>query len=150
MEHLKTALAHLRNVLGKPDVETALSEIQRAVSELSTALSDIAGCFARMHQILQEAESELQGTPEWDVIQEKLAAFQTACGALPGCLREVGDALAQVVRTGADDPDALVRLQTAAGNLLGRRSGIWGGRRGAGQGAGGCRPRRGAGFDRRL
>ena len=71
VEHLKTALAHLRNVLGKPDVETALSEIQRAVSELSTALSDIAGCFARMHQILQEAESELQGTPEWDVIQEK-------------------------------------------------------------------------------
>ena len=118
VEHLKTALAHLRNVLGKPDVETALSEIQRAVSELSTALSDIAGCFARMHQILQEAESELQGMPEWDVIQEKLAAFQTACGALPGCLREVGDALAQVVRTGADDPDALVRLQTAAGNLL--------------------------------
>ena len=47
-----------------------------------------------------------------------LEAFQTACGALPGCLREVGDALAQVVRTGADDPDALVRLQTAAGNLL--------------------------------
>ena len=118
VEHLRTALTHLRNVLGKPDVETALSEIQTAVSELSAALSDIADCFARMRQILQEAESELQGTPEWDVLQEKLEAFQTACGALPGCLREVSDALAQVVRTGADDPDTLARLQTAAGNLL--------------------------------
>lgn len=118
VEHLRTALTHLRNVLGKPDVETALSEIQTAVSELSAALSDIADCFARMRQILQEAESELQGTPEWDVLLEKLEAFQTACGALPGCLREVSDALAQVIRTGADDPDTLARLQTAAGNLL--------------------------------
>ena len=118
VEHLKTALVHLRNVLGKPDVETALSEIQTAVSELSTALSDISGCFARMRQIMQEAESELQGTPEWDVLQEKLAAFQTACGALPGCLREVSDALTQVIQTGADDPDTLRRLQTAAEDLL--------------------------------
>ena len=118
VEHLRTALTHLRNVLGKPDVETALSEIQTAVSELSTALSDIASCFARMRQIMQEAESELQGTPEWDVLLEKLEAFQTACGALPGCLREVSDALTQVIRTGADDPDTLARLQTAAGNLL--------------------------------
>ena len=118
VEHLRTALTHLRNVLGKPDVETALSEIQTAVSELSAALSDIADCFARMRQILQEAESELQGTPEWGVLLEKLEAFQTACGALPGCLREVSDALTQVIRTGADDPDTLARLQTAAGNLL--------------------------------
>ncbi len=118
VEHLKTALTHLRNVLGKPDVETALSEIQTAVSELSTALSDIADCFGRMRQILREAESELQRTPEWDVLQEKLAAFQAACGALPGCLREVSGALAQVIRTGADDPDTLGRLQTAAENLL--------------------------------
>ena len=116
--HLKTALVHLRNVLGKPDVETALSEIQTAVSELSTALSDIADCFAQMRQILREAESELRGTPEWGVLLEKLEAFQTACGALPGCLREVSDALAQVIRTGAEDPDTLARLQTAAGNLL--------------------------------
>ncbi len=118
VEHLRTALTHLRNVLGKPDVETALSEIQTAVSELSAALSDIADCFARMRQILQEAENELQGTPEWDVLLEKLEAFQAACGALPGCLREVSDALTQVIRTGADDPDTLARLQTAAGNLL--------------------------------
>ena len=118
VEHLRTALTHLRNVLGKPDVETALSEIQTAISELSAALSDIADCFARMRQILQETESELQGTPEWDVLLEKLEAFQTACGALPGCLREVSDALTQVIRTGADDPDTLARLQTAAGNLL--------------------------------
>ena len=118
VEHLRTALTHLRNVLGKPDVETALSEIQTAVFELSTALSDISNCFARMRQILQETESELQGTSEWDVLLEKLEAFQTACGALPGCLREVSDALAQVIRTGADDPDTLEHLQTAAGNLL--------------------------------
>ena len=118
VEHLKTSLAHLRNVLGKPDVETALSEIQTAVSELTTALSDIADCFAQMRQILREAKSELQGTPEWDALLEKLEAFQTACGALPDCLREVSDALAQVVRTGADDPDTLARLQTAAENLL--------------------------------
>ena len=118
VEHLRTALTHLRNVLGKPDVETALSEIQTAVFELSTALSDISNCFARMRQILQETESELQGTPEWDAFLEKLEAFQAACGALPGCLREVSDALAQVIRTGADDPDTLARLQTAAGNLL--------------------------------
>ena len=118
VEHLKTALAHLRNVLGKPDVETALSEIQTAVSELTTALSDIADCFAQMRQILREAKSELQETPEWDALLEKLEAFQTACGALPDCLREVSDALAQVVRTGADDPDTLARLQTAAENLL--------------------------------
>ena len=99
-------------------METALSEIQTAVSELTTALSDIADCFAQMRQILREAKSELQGTPEWDALLEKLEAFQTACGALPDCLREVSDALAQVVRTGADDPDTLARLQTAAENLL--------------------------------
>lgn len=118
VEHLRTALAHLRNVLGKPDTETALSEIQTAVSELSTALSDIAGCLGQMRQIVQEADGELRGTPEWDAFLEKLVAFQAACGALPGCLREVSEALAQVIRTGAADPDTLARLQTAAENLL--------------------------------
>ena len=118
VEHLKAAVSHLRNVLGKPDVESALSEIQAAVDELSAALSDIAGCFAQMRQIVQAAESELQGTPEWEALLEKLEAFQTACAALSGCLREVSGALTEVIRTGAADPDTLAHLQTAAGDLL--------------------------------
>ena len=118
VEHCKEAVTHLRKALGKPDVETALSEIQTAVSELSTALSDMAGCFAGIRQILQEAEGGLQGTPEWDALLEKLEAFQAACAALPGCLGEAGDALAGVIRTGASDPDTRARLQTAAGNFL--------------------------------
>ena len=118
VEHLKTALSHLGNVLGKPDAESARSEIQTAVSELSTALTDIAGCLERIQNILREAEGALQETPEWEALLEKMEAFQTACTALPGCLREVSDTLAQVIRTGADDPDTLARLQTAAGQLV--------------------------------
>ena len=118
VDHLKAAMAHLRNVLGKPDTDTALMEIQAAVAELSGDLSDIDGCFARMRQILQQADEELQGTPEWAALLEKLGAFQSACAALPGCLDQVSDALTQVIQTGAEDPDTLGRLQTSAGDLL--------------------------------
>lgn len=118
VDHLKAALAHLRNVLGKPDTEAALTEIQTAAAELSAAFSDMDGCFGQMRQILRDAESKLQGTPEWDALAEKLEAFQTVCAALPDCLRAVSDALVQVIRTGAEDPETLAGLKTAAGDLL--------------------------------
>ena len=72
-----------RNVLGNPDTDTTLAEIQAAVSELSKDLSDIDSCFVQIWEILQGADGVLQGRPEWAALLEKLGAFQSACAALP-------------------------------------------------------------------
>ena len=117
-DHLKAAMAHLRNVLGNPDTDTTLAEIQAAVSELSKDLSDIDSCFVQIWEILQGADGVLQGRPEWAALLEKLGAFQSACAALPNCLDQVNDALAQVIGSETAAPEALAQLKSAAEDLL--------------------------------
>ena len=117
-DHLKAAMAHLRNVLGNPDTDTTLAEIQAAVSELSKDLSDIDSCFVQIWEILQGADGVLQGRPEWAALLEKLGALQSACAALPNCLDQVNDALAQVIGSETAAPEALAQLKSAAEDLL--------------------------------
>ena len=60
----------------------------------------------------------LQGRPEWAALLEKLGAFQSACAALPNCLDQVNDALAQVIGSETAAPEALAQLKSAAEDLL--------------------------------
>ena len=78
----------------------------------------------------------LQGRPEWAALLEKLGAFQSACAALPNCLDQVNDALAQVIGSETAAPEALAQLKSAADGSTGRRTGVWAGGGGTGQAAG--------------
>lgn len=120
LAHLKEAWTQLRGAIGEPEpTEQAIAAFQQASADLTAAWSSIADSMAAIQAILRQAGGELTQTPEGQALVKSLGELQTACAALPGCIKAVSDALAKVIQTSADDAAALAALQEAVTELLG-------------------------------
>ena len=103
-EHLKEALQHLREILGQPEqMDEASSELKSAVRELSDDLSDASGCLTQMHQILQEAESDMSKIPEWNDLTDKLGLFASSLSSLSSSLQQIENAADCIFGDDTDD-----------------------------------------------
>ena len=94
VEHLKTALAHLRNVLGKPELTAeAIQAVADAAVQLTDALSAASDAVVQAVTIL----AEVGGT---DMSEEDIAALESALAAVRSSLAQA-KAAAQALGTAA-------------------------------------------------
>ena len=100
VEHLKAALSHLRNVLGKPDqTAEAIDAAAAAAVQLADALSAASDAAAQAVAVWAEAGGADMSDAEIAALESSLAAVRSSLEQAKAAAQALGGAAAKLVLT---------------------------------------------------
>lgn len=98
VDHLKAAMAHLRNVLGKPEhTAEAIKAVADAAVQLTDVLSEVADAAVRAVTIGVEVSGADMSDEEIAALESALAAVRSSLAQAKTAAQALGDAAARLV-----------------------------------------------------